>query len=191
MKLSNRELMLAWLVAILLLFGGTWWFSRPSIRAWGESKAERARLERRIRSARRLLNRQVELDETLAGLRKELPRYPMGDDVTSILLRDLEKTARENGVTLTRRDPGDEKQVEDLYEISFFCKWQADLEALVRFLYALQTRGAILDMKQLSITPGRRGEEALNGSFNLNYAYSRAAPEAAAPENEGAEPAAP
>jgi hypothetical protein len=51
-------------------------------------------------------------------------------------------------------------------------EWEASLDALVRFLFELQSEGAMLDIRQLLIKP--RGQGILRGRFTLYCAYARA-----------------
>ena len=76
-------------------------------------------------------------------------------------------------------------------EHSFGGIWtRIKLEALVKFLYAQQSQGAVSDVRALSVQPaGGKDVPAgrLKGTFTIDYAYRR---EPAAPENKP-EPAAP
>ena len=92
--------------------------------------------------------------------------------------------AGQHNLTLTRRNPGAERQAGDLYETAISCDWEGDLEALVNFLYAQQAQGAVSDVRQLSVQPvGGRDVPAghLKGNFTIDYAYRR---EAGATENK-------
>ena len=107
------------------------------------------------------------------------------------LLLGLEQMVQQQGLTLTRREADAERQAGDLFETSITCYWEGDLEALVNFLHAQQARGAVSDVRQLSVQPaGGPNVPAgrLKGTFTMDYAYRREAA-AAEPQPEAAGPA--
>jgi hypothetical protein len=79
-----------------------------------------------------------------------------------------------------------------LFETAITCDWEGDLPALVNFLYAQQSQGAVSDVRQLSVQPvGGRDVPAghLKGNFTIDYAYRRDA--GGAESKADAAPAAP
>lgn len=183
MKLSNRELALGWMTVVTVVLGVTYWFGGPKAEEWRNARKAMSGLRDRRQMAESLLTRQDSINSRLAALRQQLPEHPKDKDVTAELLKMLERTAREQNLNLLRREPEKEKSVGDLYEVAINCTWEADLGALVRFLYALQVQGAILDIRQLTMTPAEGGGEKLKGNFTVDCAYSRA--------SDGAGPAGP
>jgi Tfp pilus assembly protein PilO len=174
MKFSTRELSLAWVTMVVIVLGLTYWFGRSKAQAWRSAGQAREALTLRKRAAERLLKDQPEVNASLETLRKQLPQYPAGKDVTAEILMTLERTAQEQGLTLLRRMPDKEKNVGDLYEVAIDCTWEGELGAIAHFLYALQVQGAILDVSQLTVSPGQGGPGRLKGNFTVNYAYTRA-----------------
>lgn len=175
MRLTGREAVLSWFTLVVAVVAGTWLWGQPRLQEWREFARREAQLRRRERAANRLLAEKPEVEARLEELRKKLPRHPPGKDVTADVLRLIERVARDNNLSLLRRDPEGERSVGELYEMTIRCTWEGDLEALVRFLYALETQDAILDVRKLSVnpSPGRPGR--LNGAFTLDCAYSREA----------------
>lgn len=181
MKLSGREAVLAWGAVVVLTLGATWWLGQPALKEWKDFAGQRDALDRRQRSAARLLEDQPEVEQRLADLRKQLPSYPVGRDVTAELMRILERTARDHRLNLLRREPEREKSAGELFEVAIQCTWEGDLEGVVRFLYALQNQSVILDIRQLTVNPSPGQPGRLRGTFTLDCAYSRE-PAAAATE---------
>jgi hypothetical protein len=172
-KISNREIYLGWATMVVLLLAGTYWLGEPKLAEWDEFTEARQKLEIRRQEAETWLNRQGVVNKSLDNIRQQLPRYPIGQDVTAELLKTLERTAQSHNLSLLRREPDKEKSVGDLYEVSISCSWEGELDALVHFLYALQVQGAMLDIRQLTITPGQGGPGRLKGNFTVDCAYSR------------------
>ena len=181
MKLTSREITLAWLTMVVVVLGITAFIGTPKFKEWRESRKQIQELVMRKRMAERVLQDKEDIDQRLQSFRDQLPQYPEGRDVTSEMLKNLEKMAQKHGVALLRRDPSKERQVGDLYEVGINCRWEGDLESVVHFLYDLQSQGAILDIRELNISPSndRHGGEKLKGSFTVDYAYTRG------PEKEG------
>ena len=172
MKISGREATLGWVTIVALVLGGTWWFGQPKLQEWKEFATTRATLERRARSAQKLLDEQSDVEQRLAALRQKLPVYPAGRNMAAELLRILDNTARDN-IDLLRRDTQAETSAGELFEVAITCTWAGDLEALVRFLYALQEQNVILTIRQLAVNPSPGQPGRLGGTFTLDCAYSR------------------
>lgn len=173
MKLSPRESVLALATLVAVLIGLTFWQGGPRYDEWKKSSQEMEFLLRRQAAAQRLINQREELNERLDRLRERLPQYPVDTDVTSQMLRSLEGAAVQHDLLLLRREPEPERQISDLFELSITCTWEGELSALVHFLYALQTQDAIVDVRQLTITPVQGAPNRLRGNFTADYAYSR------------------
>lgn len=183
MKISSRELGLAWVTTMVLILAGTYWFGQPRAKAWKAAAKEREELGWKMKEIDHLLSDQTNVNQRLDVLRKQLPSHPQGKDVTAELLMTLERTAQQHSLILLRREPEKEKSVGDLYEVAINCTWESTLDALVHFLYALHIQGAILDIRQLTVTPGQGGPDRLKGNFTVDCAYTRTpAEQEAAPQ---------
>ena len=178
MKLSEREIRLAGATLVVVLIGMTFWIGEPRYQEWKENSRDMELLVRRQVAAQRMLDQAADLDERLAQLRAELPRYAPGMDVTAQLLRNLQQVADAHGLLLLRREPEPERRIGDLYELAITCSWEGELAALVHFLYAWQAQGAIVDIRQLTVTPVRGSPERLRGTLTVDFAYSRGVPDA-------------
>ena len=181
MKFSNREMGLAWITLVAVLLGITYWVGEPKLKEWKEFSETRKQLRDRQAEAEVFLNRKADVESRLEVVRKQLPKYPPGQDVVAELLRTMERLAAEHGVTLLRRDTDKERRGGDIYEVAIICQWESDLDALVHFLYALQVQGAILDVRSLTISPGQGGPGRLKGNFTVDCAYTREKTDEAAP----------
>ncbi len=175
MKISSRELGLAWVTMVVLILAGTYLFGAPKYEEWKDAVEVKKDLKDRMQLTQRRLERREEWEQRLEAFRGQLPRHPATKAVTAELLKSLEQTARQHGLTLLTREPEKEKHVGDLYELAIRCSWQGDLGALVHFLYAIQMQGATLDVRQLSVKPAKGDAEMLQGVFTVDYAYTREA----------------
>jgi Tfp pilus assembly protein PilO len=173
MKISTRELGLVWITAVAVLAGGAYWWADPRLLALREQQAAAEQVVRARQVAEHELGRREEYREALRDFRSQLPRHAANARVTADLLKMIEKTAAESGVVLLKREPEEERQLGDLFEVSINCTWEGTLEALVRFLYAIQSQGAILDVSFINVAPKPGQAEMLKGRFTVDCAYSR------------------
>ena len=194
MKIAARELNLLGLTLAVVLLALTYVALKPEFQEWAEFRAQREDLLARRAAAELLLDSRETVEARLAEFRQGLPVFAAGKKAEAELMRALEQMVSQQGLTLTRREPGDEREAGDLYETSITCYWEGELPALVNFLYAQQSQGAVSDMRQLSVQPvGGPGvpEGRLKGTFTMDYAYRReAGATETPPETAGAPPAA-
>lgn len=173
MKLSPRELILAVVTGAVVLVGGAWYVGAPAVEAWAAARADQRRAIDERKLAARLVEQRPEWEARYAELRSRIPQYGPNDPVTADMLRTVKRLADEHGVSITRIEPDKEKVTGDLSEVAIDCAWDSELEPLVRFLYAVQSHPAILDIRQLSVAPAQGAAGRLRGSFTVFFAFSR------------------
>lgn len=173
-RMSTREAVLAVATLAVGLGALTWWGAGSRTERWSEIGRTADGLRTRLQQAERLVGRRAEIEGRLDALLRQLPRHGADKDVTAELLKLIETTASEHGLVLTRREPEREKTAGELYEVAINCNWEGTLDALTRFLHAIQSKGAVLDVRSLTITAGRAGSGALSGNFSVACAYTRA-----------------
>ncbi len=176
MKIAARELNLLSLTLAVVLLAGTYLVLEPRIQEWTEFREQREDLLLRQEAARQLLDSRPAVESRLAEFRQGLPVFPADKKAEAELLLGLERMAGQHDLVLTRREADAEREAGDLYETAITCYWEGDLPALVRFLFAQQSQGAVSDVRQLSVQPSTgRGEPPgrLRGTFTIDYAYRR------------------
>lgn len=178
MTISRRELMLGMTTLALVILGGSYILGRPLLEKWENAGKLQERLVNENKFAARLINQKAEVVEQLKTLRGSLPKYEPQRQVTAELLKMIKKLADENQLTLSRLQPDKETAVGDLSEVAIECQWDGTLESLAHFLYAVQIQGAILDIRQLNVSPMQGAAGRLKGTFTMFCAFTR---EAAAP----------
>jgi Tfp pilus assembly protein PilO len=126
-----------------------------------------------VERSEKLLAGRERWDERLGALREKLPRFAPDTEATAELLRQLEHMARKHGLTLLKAMPEEEEQGGELFSIAIHYTWEGELEALVRFLYSLQTDVRNMDIRRLNISPLSREEQLLKGGFTVDAAFTR------------------
>jgi hypothetical protein len=198
MKLSRRELVLAFVTGSLVLLGASYLLGAPAISRWRAAADQRRRLGDERKVAQRLIAQRGEWEARYQEQRAGIPKHGPSDPVSAVLLKRIEQLATESGLTLTRVQPDKEKSIGDLYELAIDCAWEGALEPVVRFLYAVQKQGAILDVRQLTMSPGQGAAGRLKGNFTVYFAFSRegatagpGSPAPSSPAPVGASPSGP
>ena len=177
MKLSSRELVLSWLTCVIVLIGFSFWFGKPKVEAWRELVRNEKTVKQRAAISQRLIDQSGEWEQRLKKLRVKLSKYPADKDVTADYLKILERVAKDSNFSLVKRKPKKEKYHGNLYELAIDCTWKGDLDALVRFLYALDQEDVTMDVERITVTLVAGGKELLKGNFTLMCIYTRSAEE--------------
>lgn len=173
MRISSREVLMAWLTGVAVLAGLTFWFVEPRWERFSYMSRQIEVAQRKMERDRQLIDSRDQWDDRMQGLRRSLTKYPRQRDLTAEYLKLIERLAKENNLTLVQRRPDREKTQGGLYELSINCTWEGDLDALVRFLYTLDQQDVTMNVEELSVStvPGKK--EQLRGSFTLICAYTR------------------
>lgn len=174
MKFSRREMVLGMTALTAVLFGLTYWLAGSKIDEQRRLGEEKARLLRQMELHKRIVEERDGWISRLIELQDQLPVYDEKTAVTAELLKMIKRTADDHGLDLIRTQPYREEQLGALYELGVSCNWEGELEALVRFLYELQSQGIRFDVRQLNATPDARREGLLKGSMIIECAYRRA-----------------
>ena len=190
MKLSRRELILAFSTGAVVLLGVSWLLGGPAIARWRGASAQREKIEAECKIAQRLIAQRGEWEARYQEQRVSIPQHGPTDPVSAQLLKRIEQLASENGLILSRVQPDKERSIGDLSELAIDCAWEGTLEPLVRFLYAVQKQGAILDLRQLTVSPGQGAAGRLKGNFTVFFAFSRMSVAAAAATPAPVQPSA-
>ncbi len=180
MKISQRELILGWCTGLVLLTGMTYWVIHPRLAAWQEMRHYHQAVTEQIKLAQRLVDQRPQWVERMDKLRTSVDRHPADRDVTADYLRLLERLAGESNLTLIKRNAQKEKAFGDLLELLIDCTWEGELEALVRFIYALEKQSAVMDMEELTVSLVSGKDAKLKGNFVIVCIYSRLSPDDAA-----------
>ena len=173
MKITSRELFLGWMTGFAILIALSVVICSPKLKVWKELIDKRESLTGRIEVAERLIVQRGEWDKRLQDVALKLTQYPADQDVSADYLKILETIVKENGVTLSKRQPQKEKKRNELYELPIDCTWEADLSSLTHFLFALDQQKVTMDIDDLSVSFVAGGKNRLKGNFALICLYTR------------------
>ena len=185
MSLSRHEQNLAIATAFVVAFGLLAMKLRDGLDAWGDSLSRLEGLRRNRAEARELINMGPQWKAQYEKVRREMPVFEPGRQVDTYWMSEMDRLAAEHSVSITRRQVGRETLVGDVYEFTTECQWEAPLDAFAKFLHAMQSAGAMLDVRDLVVRTNDRRKGFLRGSFTLYCAYMRGeAEEASSSESD-------
>ena len=180
MKFSLREMILAWVTGVVVLFLPTWFFfAAPRLEEARDTLDRQDIVRADLEQEQRLADQANAWQAKLAAALETLVVYADNQDVTADMLIKVEGLANTAGLTLTRREPQKEKRHGDIGSLDIKCNWEGSLDALVHFLFALRQDHGMLDLGQLYIKSESKG--VLKGTFTINCSYVRRQPQAKDP----------
>jgi len=183
MKITSREMTLGILTLTVGLFGGTLLLARPRLAEWQRLQKTQERLNDEIRRDSELVGKREEWEARFDTLSEAMPQYGTKMKTDILWLSTIDSVAQKHGLEIRRIEAGEERQQGDVYELPIECnEWEGTLDALVHFLFDLQSRGAMLDVRFLLIKP--KAGKVLRGRFSLSCAYTRGDDTAAADVTE-------
>jgi Tfp pilus assembly protein PilO len=172
MRLSQREIILAMVTGTVVLFGMTAILSKSKIDEWKDINKAQNDLVAQIQKNKEIIASRAVWQKKLNELQKSLPEYPADKKMDVQWLSTMDELASKHGVKILKRQAGEEKVVGDVYELPIECKeWEGNLNAIVHFLFDLQSQGAMLDIRQLQMKP--KSGDVLRGYFALYCAYAK------------------
>lgn len=161
------------MTGFVIMIAVSFWICSPKIKVWKELTDKKEAVARRIEVAEHLVAQRGDWDKRLQDVALKLTKYPADQDVTADYLKILETIVKENGVTLSKRQPQKEKKHNELYELAVDCTWEADLGSLIHFLHALEQQKVTMDIDDLSVSLVAGGKGRLKGNFVLICLYTR------------------
>jgi Tfp pilus assembly protein PilO len=178
MSLSRREVILAAATSAVVVGLVSWVIASPLIKTVQTAHAQLAKLQNEKSVLQKLISQRSLMLGQLEGLRAQLPRFKPDEQVSAQIISAVKKIADDESLTLSRLDPDPEKPIGDLSEVAIQCQWEGALDSITKFLYAVQSQGAMLDIRQLNIQPAQNTTQAgrLRGNFKMYYAFMRVKP---------------
>ncbi len=183
-KMRNQALVAMVLTVVLYAVLGMFWYMALTDKAssWKVSQKQYRTAREKVARERRLISQRLMWNDAYDEEREKMPTFPEGEAVDTHWLAKMDSLAVDNHVAIANRQPGQEREVGDVYELPVEVKnWEGGLEPFVKFLYALEhAEEAMFDIQALLIRPSSH-KGFLKGQFTLTCAYMRGDDEAAAP----------
>ena len=163
-------------MSVMYVVGGFLWFSALTDKASSWNRSQRAYRDsvKKYNEERALIARKAYWNDEYEAERSKMPMFPEGETVGTHWLGRMDTLAAENHISISSRQSGKEEEVGDVFQLPVDVKgWEAALEPLVEFLFALEhAEEAMFDVKSIDMRPSSH-KGYLKGQFTLNCAYMR------------------
>ena len=176
-RMSLKERTIAAVLGVLILYAAAaalWFMNLENSWRLAKKKYAAAR-EQRIKEDR-LIRETAKWNNAYEDERAKMLTFEEDEKgIDTKFLSRMEEIGQGNAMTISRRQPGQEQEVGDVYELPITVNdWEGSLENLVKFIYALQQdEDTMFDVSALSIKPSAAHKGYLKGSFTLTCAYMR------------------
>jgi len=174
MTVSPRERMLAGATLAVLLTALLVFAYDGRVKAFRTARADLRAKQTSLSYRRLLIGQAPAIEARFAELKDLMPVFPADKRVDTHWLGIMDAAATRNGLSIAKRQPGNEKLDGDVYELPIECReFEGSLEAVVRFLFDVQNEGVMLDVRAITIRPSPQNPALLRGQFTLYCAYMR------------------
>jgi hypothetical protein len=170
---TSREKNMLAVTAVVVLYAAAALTFKKQLANWKTEERVYRTAQKKVQDEKDLIAARDAWAEKYDQMCDLMPIFPYGKDVDTHWLNIMDSAATRNGLSISRRQTGGEKEVGDVFELPIDCKdWEGSLEALVKFLYDVNQEGAMLDVRQLAIRQTNKPGN-LKGTFVLYCAYMR------------------
>ena len=149
-----------------------WFFYSDS--SW--KKASRAYDKEKERFAReeKLIGEKQKWTDAYETEKAAMQMFQQGKSTQTHWLSKVEEIAKKHLVAISSIESGDETEADDVFEMQIKARFEASLEAFVKFSHELENSDeGMFDFSYLSMKPNSSKKGYLTGSFALNCAYMR------------------
>jgi len=177
MTVTNREKVIMAITGMVILYGILGLSAKTQLAKWNSAREVYRQTLQTMTMERLLITQRAVWDSRYAKVQDLMPVFPADKPVDTYWLALMDKAATKNGLNIDKRQVDAEKQVGDVYEIAIECKdWEGSLDALVHFLYDIESEGVMMDIRQMYVRPHPTNRALLRGTFTLYCAYMRDRP---------------
>lgn len=170
---SSRDKNMLVITVVVVLYAFAALSFKKQLANWKAAQRTYVTAQKKLQEESALIAARGEWSAKYEQMRDLMPVFPRDKDVDTHWLNIMDSAATRNGFGIARRQTIKEAEVGDVYELPIDCKdWEGTLESLVKFLYDLNSEGAMLDVRQLFVRPSSK-PGYLKGTFTLYCAYMR------------------
>lgn len=171
MSRRDRTALAALGVALLYGFAALLFFTGRGA-AWAKARKAYAREAKTYARQRALIGERAVWERRAEEARVKMPTAEEGESTQTRWQRILERLAAEHSVSILGEQPKAEEEHGGVWEMPIEVKYEASLERLVEFLYALEhAEDAMFDVRDIDISSKNTGY--LSGKLTLTCAYMK------------------
>jgi len=170
-----KEKALCAVVVVIVLYAaavGVWFFSAQD--AWKRAARKYASEQARYAKERQLIGEKRLWTDRYEKAKAAMPTFESNQATDTTWLRRVEELAVSNRVTITSIKHGKETEGGDVLELPIEGNWESSLDALVRFMHALENSpDGMFDVQALTVAPIAKKPGYLKGTLTVTCAYMR------------------
>ena len=175
MKISTRESYLALGAVSAVLIGITVVLGRGQFEEWKELRSKQAGYRESMERNRHLLGQKDKWAKKMEKYKGLMLTVSQDKKMDVFLSEKMEKLASSCGLKIIKHEIGKERREGLIYELPIECRdWEGSIDSLAHFLFDLEGKDAMLDVRYLRIKP--KDKLIRKGRFSLYCAYMREAP---------------
>lgn len=172
MTLNQREQILVGTIAGLAVLFGTWAAGTALANRWKEQSRKIVSRQRELTSIQAAIRNRpqwlAQTEQLRQGLRRQQRFEQMSD-----LLKQLEDIGKTAGVAISARRPLPTEEHGGYRELAVQCSFEAGIQSLVQFLFALQAESGLITVEQLQLAPRPDNISILRGDIQLRALSER------------------
>jgi len=171
---SLKEKAVLAVVGVIVLYAiaaATWFLHAEG--AWKKAAKTYGKEKERFAREEKLIGEKQKWTDAYETEKAAMPVFEQGKSTQTFWLRKVEDIAKKHLVLISNIESKAETEADEVYEIQVGVRFEASLEAWVKFCHELENSDeGMFDFSQVSMKPSsKRGY--LIGSFTLNCAYMR------------------
>lgn len=174
MSMLKSEKILGAITLFVVAFGLLGTQTRSRLELITKKKEKVTELSARLQTQRELIASAQDWKDRYDKVKDQMPVFEKGKQVDTYWLNIMDFAAEQHGVKIRNRSAKEETIISDVYEFPIEVReWEATLEAFLKFMHAMQSEGAMLNIRELKVSPVPNKQGILKGSFVLYCAYMR------------------
>lgn len=169
----RQKAVFASLAVVALYVGAVLFWLLFAESSWKQAARRYEQAREKYQGEQQLISAKAEWDAAYEAEKANMPSFAFGKATDTTWLQKIDAIAATNRVQISQRDAKKESlKIDDVTVLPIDMTWDASLEALVKFLYALEnSEEGLFDVASLTVRPGKSGY--LRGTFTVNCAYMR------------------
>lgn len=170
--LRQKALLATLGVVVLYAIAAILWFTTCE-KSWVKSAKAYHKAKETFEKEEELISQKREWNERYESAKAEMPVFGVGKATDTTWIGKVDALAKEKLVQLSQLGADAEISAGDVQELPIQANFEASLEALVKFMHALENSDdGMYDIKAISMKPSnKRGY--LKGSMSITCAYMR------------------
>ena len=172
MSMSKREKVMSVATLFVIAFGVVGTQIGDRLKIISEKREELSSLDSDIFLQNELIAAKPRYSAKYDEIKHQIPVFEKGNEVNTYWQYIMDNEATKHNVHIGSRRPLGQTRESDVSEYAVEVRnWEATLSSFVKFMHAMQSQGAMLNIREMNIQPKPNAPGMLQGAFTLYCAY--------------------